>query len=1210
VSGQTAGYLPNASGANALTAPSHLFDNGAATGSGLPFSAPGLQDTAYPVVPTTSITTGIGGGTDECAKLDQIGTSAIGVFNGGIVARSSGASGMTSVCTTPIFPISLTGNWVSPTGISVELVPGGQYNTNQEIGMCAGCVLDGESQYRVSGVGTYINQSLTEKIPLPGSNYAQPVVVSVGPTSQTTGTAFTLHTTLKNLEVACTIPGSTGVLQGYGQEGTDIENVNEQSCGIGLDLENLGGSGGDQNHGWIYQFGGTLGSPSATLLMLGADVTAGGSYSQAPVVTVTGCTTAPVYTAVMTGAVVTALQPVSYGSACPTSGVAISFATTYGSGASATPYIAAEIPPIMVKDSGMGGGTFFQTSTGGAASQITSPVAYDVETGGEYWYDTHSENVWENMTVAHSGTVQQIIVQGLRTGTSATAANYANLHIYNNAVNYNLFATAISSAGNGAYTLIDDQPLGGKIPETPAIYDVAGIPLYVRNGFNVLSLNPHIATTGLLLANGYYDCGPTCNGSTQPYFFVPAKNVGGYAQSLSLGDTSEPIGVVNNGVAYPSDEYQAAVVFDGQIPCLTDPSVTPVPGDFVTISSNTVVSGKTVAGCLDAGSTFPTSGWVLGQWVINQSGLSGEFSIPSAPVVSSSTVTPTGTGSNTITYQVVAAFDDLAQTLSPPSSTLTTTTAAGSLRNGNIVTIASLPSTSGDNDYRIWRTATSCSLPTVTAVMSPLGYLAAATLGTSSNCLFAPTVLFSGGSCTTEPVITLYDVGGAMLGYYVTNRGNCTGTPTATVTKNVMETGYIGEVQSTSYVDKGYGGDGTTPPASGQLAPLLALNIQHSYGASLSNPMTTVGDTIYGGSSGAPTRLPLGSTGRVLTVNAGATAPQWITPSYVPTVSYNGGDLLCAHGGDMTIGSATITAGTATTLTVSGIQAAYSTPGTLVGVTGATPSGLNTTGTSYYPVVSVSGSTITFASLPATWTSGGTIFLGCQNTTDVLTTSIQYFANNQYSISSVTAGATYAQKYLAAYWSTSTAPSVQFWLNYGSTVLYQNVTNAAPEASQGGAPADVEWDLVAPANNLVIADLLVANLSAATASKPNYDSPRNVSGSGALKMGIGYSATGLGSITSYTSGATVTGSSGQTCLLTAFNDSDTNATATATLTASNTLSGATFAVTNTGYGATAAPTTATVGSGTATCSGTGTFVTVLGGAQGNAMLLQALKTTQ
>jgi hypothetical protein len=45
------------------------------------------------------------------------------------------------------------------------------------------------------------------------------------------------------------------------------------------------------------------------------------------------------------------------------------------------------------------------------------------------------------------------------------------------------------------------------------------------------------------------------------------------------------------------------------------------------------------------------------------------------------------------------------------------------------------------------------------------------------------------------------------------------------------------------------------------------------------SPLTTAGDTLYGGTSGAGTRLAIGTAGQVLTVNAGATAPQWSTPT-------------------------------------------------------------------------------------------------------------------------------------------------------------------------------------------------------------------------------------------------------------------------------------------------------------------------------------------
>ena len=46
-------------------------------------------------------------------------------------------------------------------------------------------------------------------------------------------------------------------------------------------------------------------------------------------------------------------------------------------------------------------------------------------------------------------------------------------------------------------------------------------------------------------------------------------------------------------------------------------------------------------------------------------------------------------------------------------------------------------------------------------------------------------------------------------------------------------------------------------------------------GSGMTNPMTTAGDIIKGGASGAAQRLAIGTAGQVLTVNAGATAPEW-----------------------------------------------------------------------------------------------------------------------------------------------------------------------------------------------------------------------------------------------------------------------------------------------------------------------------------------------
>ena len=53
----------------------------------------------------------------------------------------------------------------------------------------------------------------------------------------------------------------------------------------------------------------------------------------------------------------------------------------------------------------------------------------------------------------------------------------------------------------------------------------------------------------------------------------------------------------------------------------------------------------------------------------------------------------------------------------------------------------------------------------------------------------------------------------------------------------------------------------------------------------MTNPMTTQGDIVYGGASGAPTRLAKGTSGQVLKMNSGETAPEWGSVS-------GGGDVL------------------------------------------------------------------------------------------------------------------------------------------------------------------------------------------------------------------------------------------------------------------------------------------------------------------------------
>lgn len=95
-------------------------------------------------------------------------------------------------------------------------------------------------------------------------------------------------------------------------------------------------------------------------------------------------------------------------------------------------------------------------------------------------------------------------------------------------------------------------------------------------------------------------------------------------------------------------------------------------------------------------------------------------------------------------------------------------------------------------------------------------------------------------------------------------------------------------------------------------------------GGGMTNPMTTAGDTIVGGASGTPQRLPIGTAGQVYTVVSGA--PAWASAasaSLAPVIAFN---LTNKSGGAVTSGDVVILdssndeAFTTTTTASGGIQ--------------------------------------------------------------------------------------------------------------------------------------------------------------------------------------------------------------------------------------------------------------------------------------------------
>jgi hypothetical protein len=79
-----------------------------------------------------------------------------------------------------------------------------------------------------------------------------------------------------------------------------------------------------------------------------------------------------------------------------------------------------------------------------------------------------------------------------------------------------------------------------------------------------------------------------------------------------------------------------------------------------------------------------------------------------------------------------------------------------------------------------------------------------------------------------------------------------------------------------------------TSPQEGNFAYLKDTNVTTYYTGSawanldttgMTNPMTTTGDMIYSSSGSTPARLGIGTANQQLRVNAGASAPEWFTPT-------------------------------------------------------------------------------------------------------------------------------------------------------------------------------------------------------------------------------------------------------------------------------------------------------------------------------------------
>jgi hypothetical protein len=256
---------------------------------------------------------------------------------------------------------------------------------------------------------------------------------------------------------------------------------------------------------------------------------------------------------------------------------------------------------------------------------------------------------------------------------------------------------------------------------------------------------------------------------------------------------------------------------------------------------------------------------------------------------------------------------------------------------------------------------------------------------------------------------------------------------------------------------------------------------------------------------------------------------------------------------------------------------------------------------------------------PGNWSSGGTWSLSCGNqTNDAISATPYTFTASP--VAPTGAFLTYPVSHVDVQYglfSSSAASSIkEVALAVGGANVFLNESTMVPAVSLAGYGGTLSWNLT----NLDTASSSSAYLTAGVASSfPGLSSTMQVldngtaqpvlvsglDGTRAITVQTYFGATGVASGT-YTSGGSISGSATQTCTLTSFNDSST-ATATVALTGSNTIAGGTALVmTSRGGGATAAPTSATLGNGTATCSGTATIATVLGGTPGYAWMVNSI----